>query len=81
MKKRKTKVNILKKFVAGGVVFTAIVLAGKLGLLSDGPVEYTIPEGAISGGVYSENGISYERFQMNGKMFILNLSNGATIPQ
>ena len=64
-------------FIGGfGTVFVSQLISGNL---NDMPVQYSIPDGAISGGVYEENGRRYERYQVGDKFFILDLQNGAKI--
>lgn len=59
-----------------GVFFVTQLVSGNL---NDAPIEYSIPEGAISGGTYVENGRTYERYQLGDKFYILDLENGAKI--
>lgn len=59
-----------------GVFFVKQLVSGNL---NDAPIEYSIPEGAISGGTYKENGRTYERYQLGNEFYILDLENGASI--
>lgn len=53
-----------------------------LSWLDDSPREYNIPQGAISGGEFiGEDGITYERYQLGDKFYIMSKKSGAKIPQ
>lgn len=83
-RKMKKKNNIIKKVKYASITsvfLAAFLFAAKVGLLDDGPTQYSIPENAISGGIVEVRGKTYERFQLNGKYFLLDLSTGAEIPQ
>lgn len=79
--KRKAIIKKIKHVAIASVFIAAFVIAAKSGLLQDGPIEYKIPEGAISGGIIEVRGKTYERFQLNGRYYLLDLSTGAEIPQ
>lgn len=81
MARRRAIVKKIKYTAIAGVLVAAFIMAAKAGLLDDTPIEYKIPEGAISGGVIEIKGKAYERFQLDGKFYLLDLSNGAEIPQ
>lgn len=81
MARRRAIIKKIKYTAIAGVFVAAFIAAAKTGLLDDTPIQYTIPEGAISGGIVDMNGRTYERFQLNGKFYLLDLSNGAEIPQ
>lgn len=73
--------SIIKSLGVGSFIVIFVLLA-KNGMLNDMPKEYTIPEGAISGGEYiGKDGVIYERFQLGDKFYILSKENGAKIPQ
>jgi len=83
-RKMKKKNNIIKKVKYASITsvfLAAFLFAAKVGLLDDGPTQYSIPENAVSGGIVEVRGKTYERFQLNGKYFLLDLSTGAEIPQ
>lgn len=69
-------VILVSAILVFGVFFITQLVSGNL---NDAPVEYSIPEGAISGGTYIENGKKYERYQLGDKFYILDLENGAKI--
>ena len=79
---RKRIVETVIKAVCAGTFIAVLTIAAKNGMLNDVPKEYTIPEGAISGGEYVGNdGVTYERFQLGDKFYILSKATGARIPQ
>ena len=68
--------------MCAGAFIAVLVTAAKSGMLNDMPKEYTIPEGAISGGEYvGSDGVTYERFQLGDKFYVLSKATGARIPQ
>lgn len=88
LQKRRKKLRTKKKIVATckiiciAGIFIGLSQSLDLSWLDDSPKEYTIPENAISGGQFTdENGNTYERFQLDGKFYILSKKNGALIPR
>lgn len=81
MKKKNKMIKKVKYASITSLFLVAFLFAAKVGLLDDGPTKYSIPENAISGGIVEVRGKTYERFQLNGKYFLLDLSTGAEIPQ
>lgn len=80
--KRRRVLEIGVKAVCAGAFIAVLVIAAKSGMLNDMPKEYTIPEGAISGGEYvGADGVTYERFQLGNKFYVLSKATGARIPQ
>lgn len=80
--KRRRIVEVGVKMVCAGAFIAILAVAAKNGMLNDMPKEYTIPEGAISGGEYVGNdGVTYERFQLGDKFYVLSKATGARIPQ
>lgn len=81
MARKKAILEKIKYTAIACVFMAAFIVAAKTGLLQDGPTKYEIPENAISGGIIEVRGKTYEKFQLNGKYYLLDLSNGAEIPQ
>lgn len=81
MKKKNKIIKKIKYASITSIFLAAFLFAAKVGLLDDGPTQYSIPENAVSGGIVEVRGKTYERFQLNGKYFLLDLSTGAEIPQ
>lgn len=88
LQERKTKLRKRKRIIAACKIICiagiSIGVCQKLDLswLDDSPKEYTIPKNAISGGQFvGEDGVTYERFQLDGKFYILSKESGAQIPQ
>ena len=64
------------------IVMLALIWIASKNSYGDIPEEYTIPNGAISGGEYiGSDGATYERFQLGDKFFILSKSNGGIMPR
>lgn len=81
LKKRKKVIKICKLLCVIGIC-VGLSQAFDLSWLDDSPKEYTIPQGAISGGEFvGEDGITYERYQLGDKFYILSKKSGARIPQ
>lgn len=81
IKKKNKMMKKIKYASITSIFLAAFLFAAKVGLLDDGPTQYSIPENAVSGGIVEVRGKTYERFQLNGKYFLLDLSTGAEIPQ
>lgn len=78
-KKREYKKKII--LIIGIISIIGLSKGVDLSWLDDSPREYTIPEGAISGGEFvGEDGVVYERFQQNNQFYILSKRSGAKIP-
>lgn len=82
--RRKRRKRILKacKILCVIGICVGLSQAFDLSWLDDAPKEYTIPQDAISGGEYiGEDGVTYERYQLNGEFYILSKKSGARIPR
>lgn len=80
--KRKKKILKICKIVCVIGICVGLSQTFDLSWLDDSPKEYSIPDNAISGGEFvGEDGITYERYQLGDKFYILSKSSGARIPQ
>lgn len=81
LKRKKRIIKICKILCVIGICI-GLSQTVDLSWLDDSPKEYTIPETAISGGEFiGEDGVTYERYQLGDKFYILSKKSGARIPQ
>lgn len=81
MARRRAILGKIRNITIAGVGLAAFIVLGNFVDLREVAPDYVVPEKAISGGIVNIKGRDYERFQYKGKFYLLDLSNGAWIPQ